>query len=1191
MEDSEGNDRISYKKVAIVEDFFEIIYNLHVCKDGKEQKHMGQKRTYRAVSERYAFVPREAVTKFLVLCTECPRRTSAAPVTSLHPNLHNNNNNSSNTNNNLHNGDKALIMKNNNVTAVINGVLRNDSVSPSKLEKRNVDVVRPSKSGSAFQPINSSSRNGSSGGKKYTGIPSTHLSPSSPLTTSHPLSPNSHSFLPMTPTHPTPHSIISFLPSPSPSLSSHSISSMLPDHSNNSAAIASQSYNPIDVVNHACINSIGSANPHSLSSIPSLNSVSHSNMLTSSLSLASPFQLPGSLLQSPLSLSHHLPHPGNLLHNQLTPPLTPIAHMTAESPAKGRVKSPKRSTKACSNKSSSGSKISSTSSAIVNTSSLNNVTSAAFVSSPSKSTICSVLPSSKCAIVTASETTVSCASPMPSLCEVLGTAGPAISNFYVNTNDVLKVTESEDSLKSSVSSAESVRTCLPTTSSVDFSSKEDQKNSVSVTSISTSENNEVQDVKPIINFKPDDTSAYSLCLKDEKNCFDTKVSDFSSSINYSMPITTIYLKHMRNIEQQKHREEALYLEREEEKLRQIRAVELQHLNEEMAMRNQELHLLWQQHQRQQFVEDQDKEHQSYQLRALQMQILQENAKMLPVDSVTIKTESLERSNSFPSPFFGMDSKNGYNLLNGFIYKDGGGLNPNHGDGSAAGGTVLGASSVPDASATDDSKSDVKMETRGSEWVQQPAAPIKTDAVTNAKNSPCPSPSLSDPPASIADDSSTGGGRDEDDEEDDPDDDKVDAHHDPERLKAFNMFVRLFVDENLDRMVPISKQPKDKIQAIIDACGRQFPEFSERTRKRIRTYLKSCRRNKRTRDSNGWEGGRPTPPHLTSLQAEQLLATACENEAQNAKRMRLGLDPVAQPHPYQQQQQPAIAVVGSDKGVTFMDVAAVVAKSEVGAKAQVVEGRVVNGTSGGGVVGVTAGGVTVFQPVVTSLSATTCATQPATVYHQSLPQTYQKVVSTNGPTDLSMRSAASQASSSLSSTSGGSLMSSVSSGGGNVNVLPTSATLAVASGNNIVITNNSALNGIGVNTNSSMNSSSMLGVNAVPCNTSNNCTSISNATVVNNMGSGGVVVTNNPSAVNTNDNFGSGQPCAINMSNSNAVSSSNPPAAPPSSGKSRPSLSPVEVAAVRQLITGYRESAAFLLRSAEELQNLIHQQNS
>jgi len=70
------------------------------------------------------------------------------------------------------------------------------------------------------------------------------------------------------------------------------------------------------------------------------------------------------------------------------------------------------------------------------------------------------------------------------------------------------------------------------------------------------------------------------------------------------------------------------------------------------------------------------------------------------------------------------------------------------------------------------------------------------------------------------------------------------------LRLFQMFVRLFVDENLDRIIPISKQPKEKIQAIIDSCARQFPEFSDRSRKRIRTYLKSCRRNKKTRD--GWE---------------------------------------------------------------------------------------------------------------------------------------------------------------------------------------------------------------------------------------------------------------------------------------------------------------------------------------------------
>lgn len=137
------------------------------------------------------------------------------------------------------------------------------------------------------------------------------------------------------------------------------------------------------------------------------------------------------------------------------------------------------------------------------------------------------------------------------------------------------------------------------------------------------------------------------------------------------------------------------------------------------------------------------------------------------------------------------------------------------------------------------------------------------------------------------------GKDDDDENDDDDDEKIPVGKeiDPERLKAFNMFVRLFVDENLDRMVPISKQPKDKVQAILEACDRQFPEFHERSRKRIRTYLKSCRRMRRTKEQNGWEPLRPTPPHLTSAAAESLLSTACENESNNAKRMRMGLEPL------------------------------------------------------------------------------------------------------------------------------------------------------------------------------------------------------------------------------------------------------------------------------------------------------------
>lgn len=175
---------------------------------------------------------------------------------------------------------------------------------------------------------------------------------------------------------------------------------------------------------------------------------------------------------------------------------------------------------------------------------------------------------------------------------------------------------------------------------------------------------------------------------------------------------------------------------------------------------------------------------------------------------------------------------------------------------------------------------------------------------NGQNGGSASPGLSDHTMDTSgqDDASSNGAKDDDDDDDDDDasDDKMDglACGDPEKLKAFNMFVRLFVDENLDRHVPISKQPKEKIQAIIDSCTRQFPEYAARARKRIRTYLKSCRRTKRSREQAGLDGAnaRPTPPHLTSVQAEQLLARACENESENAKRMRMGLEPISQPMP-------------------------------------------------------------------------------------------------------------------------------------------------------------------------------------------------------------------------------------------------------------------------------------------------------
>jgi len=55
-------------------------------------------------------------------------------------------------------------------------------------------------------------------------------------------------------------------------------------------------------------------------------------------------------------------------------------------------------------------------------------------------------------------------------------------------------------------------------------------------------------------------------------------------------------------------------------------------------------------------------------------------------------------------------------------------------------------------------------------------------------------------------------------------------------------------------------------------------------------------------------------------------------------------------------------------------------------------------------------------------------------------------------------------------------------------------------------------------------------------------------------------------------------------------SSTAPSNSTSRGMQAAQLSPTEISAVRQLIAGYRESAAFLLRSADELENLILQQN-
>ncbi|XP_004585775.1 nucleolar protein 4-like isoform X1 [Ochotona princeps] len=274
--------------------------------------------------------------------------------------------------------------------------------------------------------------------------------------------------------------------------------------------------------------------------------------------------------------------------------------------------------------------------------------------------------------------------------------------------------------------------------------------------------------------------------------------------------------------------------------------------------------------------------------------------------------------------------------------------------------------------------------------------------------------------------------DDDDHDDHEDNDKMNDPEgmDPERLKAFNMFVRLFVDENLDRMVPISKQPKEKIQAIIESCSRQFPEFQERARKRIRTYLKSCRRMKK----NGMEMTRPTPPHLTSAMAENILAAACESETRKAaKRMRLEI--------YQSSQDEPIAL---DKQHSRDSATITHSTYSLPAPSYSQDPVYVNGS---------------LNYSYRGYGALSSNLQP--------PSSLQTGNHSNGPTDLSMKGGASTASTTPTPT---------------------------------------------------------------------------------------------PSSNSTSRTMSSAQ------------------------------LSPTEISAVRQLIAGYRESAAFLLRSADELENLILQQN-
>lgn len=452
-------------------------------------------------------------------------------------------------------------------------------------------------------------------------------------------------------------------------------------------------------------------------------------------------------------------------------------------------------------------------------------------------------------------------------------------------------------------------------------------------------------------------------------------------------------------------------------------------------------------------------------------------------------------------------------------------------------------------------------------------------------------------------SSAGGAQGDDDAllpSDDDSDERADTqHHDPERLKAFNMFVRLFVDENLDRIVPISKQPKEKIQAIIDSCARQFPEFAERARKRIRTYLKSCRRNKKVRGDTpatstgvSWDAAvRPTPAHLTSVQAEHILAQACENESLNAKRMRLGLDPVSQPMPTvpgacaldttAASSQVANQFLNLYTGTASTQLVPTLTRDSRASPGPPSKTESAPGGSPGTTVSAENGvGLLNNNCIVKGQSegggnggskhaSPVSSPAPSSLYRPAFPQTFGQ------PVPFSRQSASVPPAPPVCATGGAPAAALLALGGAGAVAAYQSALLGAMAAH-------PSLAGFGALATPAL-APALAGLTAnAPTDLSMKNVSTSTTSLA-----ATSALLGNPLSINTTSSSSS-HPLGITTFGSSPASTST------ATGNSKPlilshKLSTNEIAAVRQLITGYRESAAFLLRSADELESLLLQQ--
>ncbi|GBP78476.1 Nucleolar protein 4-like [Eumeta japonica] len=293
--------------------------------------------------------------------------------------------------------------------------------------------------------------------------------------------------------------------------------------------------------------------------------------------------------------------------------------------------------------------------------------------------------------------------------------------------------------------------------------------------------------------------------------------------------------------------------------------------------------------------------------------------------------------------------------------------------------------------------------------------------------------------------------------------------------------------------------------------------------------------------------RPTPAHLTSVQAEHILAQACENESLNAKRMRLGLDPVSQPMPTVPTPMAIDTTASSAVASSFLSLYSGAISSPAP-------------TSTSSVPPSTPAGHSKAIPDSTHPSASPTldnsllnnnslkldnangnagsktaspASSPAPLFRPTFPTTFGTPQTFGRQSGSSSASASALTSTALLST---------------LTALPPT--------------------GVGVNAAMAAYQSALLSAMAAHTHTF-------------------------PSSLTAPTDLSLKNASTSTSLHSVSSSASSLPGTAPSSSTKTPllshKLSGAEVGAVRQLITGYRESAAFLLRSADELEALLLQQ--